>query len=410
MNSQLNEKIEYLHNIVFKRFVRKPYGQILDYSEKNIEDTPIPTPEECEAGMPNALSWWVSIENGTFFTGLYLYTLVEHYEKNPSESLLADITLLLNGMFLSQDVGKIKGFIARGVGTDGKSHYPIGSDDQTGPWLLSLFRVWRSPSFEKELKDEIANRITIVAQTLYENDMHIVTEFPGHFRGQFKHQDWRGSCKNLLTFGIMSQIHGGKWTKLYEEAQLEHPDNNIYNRLDLVSQGFAHEMVKNNGLIQMWINICGHLCLRELSIIDPTNKDKYLLGTKNNGKTAAWFLNDYKKFIPNLPFDSDFRKLNQFHIPFDVDSKDSVNVAVKSALDMCHYWEKNIVPARAQEHGPLAQSLFAIWIAITSSEEAVANKAKEALIDCINNTVNWEELNLCYAFVAESAWLFGLEM
>lgn len=403
----ITEKIESLHDLTFRRFIHRPYGHLLDYAEKNTECTPIPTREECEAGMPNALSWWTPIENGTFFTGLYLYSLVEHYEKHPSEKLLSDIKLLLNGMFLSQDVGEIKGFIARGVATDGKSHYPIGSDDQTGPWLLSLFRIWRSPIFEEKIKNEIAERITVVAQTLYENDMYIVTEFPGHFRGQFKHQDWRGCCKNLLTNAIMSHLQGGEWTKRYEQAQLEHPDNNIYNRLELVSHGFADEMVRNNSLIQFWINICGHLCLRELSIIDPKNKEKYLNGTKNNGRTVAWFLNEYKKFIPNLDFDCDFRKLNKFHIPFDINSIKSVNVAVESALNMHSYWEKNIVPARSQEHGPLAQGLFAIWIAITSGEQKVALRAKEALKDCIE-TIDWEALNLCYAFVAESAWLFTI--
>ena len=57
-----------LHELIWKRYVRMPYGHVLDYADKN-GDTPIPTAEECNSCIPNVMSWGVSIENGAFFTG-----------------------------------------------------------------------------------------------------------------------------------------------------------------------------------------------------------------------------------------------------------------------------------------------------------------------------------------------------
>ena len=68
--------IERLHKQVWSRFVRMPYGHLLDYADKNGQ-TVIPTAAECRGSVPNALAWGVSIENGGFFSGLYLYGLCE---------------------------------------------------------------------------------------------------------------------------------------------------------------------------------------------------------------------------------------------------------------------------------------------------------------------------------------------
>lgn len=395
------DKIDYLHDIVFNRFLRKPYGQLLDYSAPDLSDTPLPTKQECESGMPNAYGWWTPIENGAFFTGLYLYALMDEFDSADGDTLRDDIMTLLSGLFRLQDVCKRKGMICRGVGEDGKSHFPLGSADQTGPWLLALYRVYRSPKISDNIKAEIKMRFGIVCETAYENGFSLVTEYDGVFSGSFADPDWRGSCNNLFVHAVMSEMFGGEWTNRLKAARHERPKENLFERLQIVSHGFAPDMVRNNSLIQFWIDICSHLCLKELCLIDGEYSDMYLRGRALNGATVQRFMRNYKLYVPNLDMDYDFRKLKSFYKPFDGDTWHEAQKGFKQ----CDYWEEQLAPARKQEHHVLGQSLFAIWVAVSSGYEPVVEDAKKALQDCLN-TVDFEKLNLCYSFVAESALIY----
>ncbi|MGN0174279.1 MAG: hypothetical protein ACI39F_07540 [Acutalibacteraceae bacterium] len=394
-------KIDFLHNIVFKRFVRMPYGHLLDYSAPDIKDTPIPTKEECDKCMPNAYGWWTPIENGAFFTSLYLYALMDKYDAVDDESLHNDVMTLLNGLYVFQDAGNQKGFICRGVADDGVSHFPLGSADQTGPWLLALYRVYRSPKISEKIKLEIKERIRVVCETAFENKLSLVTECDGVFSGSYADPDWRGCCNNLFIYGMMRELVGGEWAERFEEAKHEHPKGNLFERLQIVSHGFAPDMVHNNGLTQFWIDICSHLCLKELAIVDEKEKNMYLCGTMLNGATVQRFMRNFKLYIPNQKMDYDFRKLKRLYEPFD----GNISIAAPKGLKQCDYWEENIVPARKQEHHVLGQALFAIWTAVTSGYAPVIEDAKKAIEECLE-VVDFEKLHLCYSFVAESALIY----
>ena len=100
--------IERLHRDVWKRFIRMPYGHVIDYVGDNGEII-YPTPEECEKGIPNGMGWWTPIENGAFFTGLYAYTLIKRYDVTHETELLKEIDVLMNGLYVLQDVAKNEG-------------------------------------------------------------------------------------------------------------------------------------------------------------------------------------------------------------------------------------------------------------------------------------------------------------
>jgi len=144
--------VETLHTQVWSRFLHKPYGIVLDYADQD-GNAIIPTPEECVRSMPNPLGWWTPIENGAFFTGLYLGGLTEAFRLSPSEKLKNEILTLIGGLFRLQDVGNTPGFIARGVATDGTSHYPMGSDDQTAPWVYGLYKALQCDFFNERTEN-----------------------------------------------------------------------------------------------------------------------------------------------------------------------------------------------------------------------------------------------------------------
>jgi hypothetical protein len=47
---------------------------------------------------------------------------------------------LIDGLIKVSTIGKTPGFIARGIATDGRTTYPMGSNDQTTPWLYGIWR------------------------------------------------------------------------------------------------------------------------------------------------------------------------------------------------------------------------------------------------------------------------------
>ena len=93
------------HEIVWKRFVRLPFGHVLDYAGKNGE-VYYPTAEECENSMPNPRSWGLPIENGAFFTGLYVYALLEKYNRTNCEKTAEEIKILMNKFRCTQTSSK----------------------------------------------------------------------------------------------------------------------------------------------------------------------------------------------------------------------------------------------------------------------------------------------------------------
>ena len=143
-----------LHDLVWKRYIRFPFGHLLDSAD--LDGTAvIPTAEECRNYIPSILAWTTPIADGAMFGGLYLYALLKKYEIEPNDSLKEQLHTLVNGLLLLCDVSKVDGFIARGVADDGKTHYPCSSNDQTGPWILGLYKAFKSNAFNDSEKKEI---------------------------------------------------------------------------------------------------------------------------------------------------------------------------------------------------------------------------------------------------------------
>ena len=115
----------------------------------------LPTPEELRDGKPNALGWWAPIENGAMFNGLYMDAAVNRWKRTKSEEDANKARKLMEGLLLLNSISEVKGFVGRGVTTDGKSHYPMGSNDQTLPWFVGLWRYFDSGLATDEEKRQI---------------------------------------------------------------------------------------------------------------------------------------------------------------------------------------------------------------------------------------------------------------
>ena len=388
---------ELLHNQVWTRFIRMPYGHLLDYADQS-GHTVIPTAADLQASLPNPLAWGVSIENGAFFTGLYLYGLSEKYECAPEEQLKKEILILANGLFLLCDVCKTDGCIARGVAEDGVSHPPFSSEDQLGPWLLGLWRLLHSPASDQALRNEIRKRLIRTLVGIRAVNWAIPTEWEGVMRGSYAHKDWRGVAKLMFSAAVAREI-GVIGNTEFEAIATQRPDDSLYNRVEIIAQGFTPDMIHNPFLIQFWIHICAQLCVCSLLTLDPPRAHYYRKGLATNGAAVVSFLKDYEKYIDvaGNTLCYDWRPLLA-----DVRPWKNAKEAVAEADRQLHIFFQQISPGMHDEKQLLGHALSGAWIAVVSGDEKASRYAYQCLGDA-SRRVNWEGCGYCFAFMAEAA-------
>ena len=207
-------------------------GLLLDY----VGD--IPTPEEIADLKPNAMGWWCPIENGSMFTGEWLPALMSE-----GLSRKALVERCVRGLIKMSEVSDVPGFIARGTGTDGRSHHPRGSNDQTDPWFSGLCEYCRWPHADPVLKARAMEKLVFVAKALEANSWGVPCD------GSFKGQD----CGNLYS---QTMPFWGKTRLLYSLKSLHRLTgdahwNEVYSRIkasaldEIESGGSADEKAFN---------------------------------------------------------------------------------------------------------------------------------------------------------------------
>ncbi|GEM_PF-1201392 len=419
MNSLKTLELQ-LHQEVFRRFIRMPYGHFLDYADDDGQAV-IPTAEECRDLVPNMLGWWTPIENGAFFGGLYLRALIERYKTlkaaaitrgadltNAAEhrdALTQDILIIERGLESLQDLSKRDGFIARGVAVDGTSHYPSSSEDQVVPWIMGMVAFMDSDLCAD--KDAIRARILKTLNGLRAENWNIPCDFEDrtiYSNGWAESTDFRGVCKYLYCMRLLAALTGDPEDLcIFEALRDGRPKGCIYTRAEIVSHGFAHDMVRSTGLIQFWIDVCAHLSLIDLAIRDPAHDSYYAAGRKANGITALNFTDDIAAY-DNVrgDFDRDWRKMLSIWEPFNGSLPDNIALALRQNK----LWMAEIVPHRRMEHDVLGNALFATWIALTSGDTAVTAEARRKL-DLFLPDVRFTTLHNCYAFAMESCLIYA---
>lgn len=389
-----------LHDIVWKRFVRMPYGHVLDYAGKNGEAI-YPTAEECAKSMPNPRSWGLPIANGAFYTGLYAYALLEKYNRTPCVQVAEEIKTLMNGLMLLQDVAKVDGFIARGVGEDGVSHYPMSAECQIFPWALAMYAYYKSDICED--KQDIKERILRVLTALRDYGWKIPCDEEGVFyKGNWlDFESWRSVIILVYQARLIYELTQDKkdWD-LFESLLNGKPGSSIFTRAEIISQGCAHEMVSSIGN-QMWICTYTHLAVRELYALD--GDEIYKKSLYNTGVTALINVKNLSKY-DNEPggFDMNWRPLNELWEDYEKDTNKGTEISSRQS----EYWRRELVPHRYMEHGLLGNALFSAWVAVSCEDRRIAERALEMLYTHCQ-TIDWENMHVSYAFVAESAFIFG---
>lgn len=290
---------EAAHRILWEKYVG-PDGLILDYVGE------IPTPKDIEDGVPNYLSWWSPIENGAKFTGLYLAAACRRAEETGRKSDIQKAKKLAKGLMLCASVSDVRGFVARGVGTDGKSHYPFGSEDQTVPWLYGMYSYYKSPIPSESERAEIRKKFSEICGALDANSWNCPCDgkFAGDSRGNISGFRFLQTPCYLFCLRAAHIVTGNeKWGKKYRAALRERdpragPD--APTRLEICARGHRQDEGWLKGIDShfLWIYVKNYAALRELfdSETDPEAAKFFREGLERGAASAARTAAEYEKF------------------------------------------------------------------------------------------------------------------
>jgi hypothetical protein len=273
------------------------HGVMLDYIGE------IPTPEDCQLGRPNAIGWWSPIENGPMFTGLYLPAICERARRSGAAEDKAHARRLAEGLVKCASVSDVPGFIARGMGTDGRCHYPLGSDDQTHPWFLGLHAYCKSGLPSDAERQQIVQKMQEVANVLESTGWKCPCDgaFKNDFRGGFTGHLFRDAVRYLHMLRAMADVTGDNvWLERYLKAAAGRPAKSDKTRAEICAAGYPHdrEAIKNIDEYQMWIYVGSQGALAQLIAqeTDAALRAHYRAGLALNAKSALASIEAYTKF------------------------------------------------------------------------------------------------------------------
>ena len=293
------EAVQQAHAELWKRLIDR-HGIILDNAGE------LPTPEDCRLGKPNAIGWWSPIENGPMFTGLYLPAACERARRSGSETDQANARRLAQGLLKCASVSDVPGFIARGMGGDGRCHYPLGSDDQTHPWFYGLHAYATSGIPSESERKEVVDKIAEVAGVLERNSWRCPCDgsFQGQFRGAYQGHLFRDAVRYLyLLRATYEMTKDPVWLERYRKALAERPAGSKKTRVEICAAGYEPDgkSIPHIGEFQLWIYVGSQASLAKLVSIetDEALRAQFRAGLVVNARTALPSIEACKNFDNN---------------------------------------------------------------------------------------------------------------
>ena len=288
------------HDVLWSKFIGAD-GLIHDFAGE------IPAPEDCVLGKPNAIGWWSPIENGPMFTGTYLAAMCERARRSGNSEDKAKVKRLVKGLLKTASVSDVPGFVARGFATDGKSHYPLGSQDQTHPWFYGLYAYVKSGIPNEAESAEVVGKMVEVANALEKLDWKCPCDgaFKGQNRGDFKSFRNHGVVMYLFNLLAMYDVtHDNVWLERYRKALTEKSPADGKTRLEICAEGYHYDertkQIPNAGsMLWIYVSSQGGLALLARMEKDETVRAQYIAGLNANAKGALASVSKCQSFDNN---------------------------------------------------------------------------------------------------------------
>lgn len=384
-----------VHRNIWTRFVG-PDNVLYDYAGLKGEVL-LPTPEECAENKPNTMGWWSPIEDGAFFNGDYLLSQCPRYERLKTKEARARARQLVSGLYLLQDVCGVPGMIARGVGSDGKCHYPCSSNDQVVPWLLGLWRYLSTDIPTATEREECRARLLRELEALRANNWRIPGEAPAFERGNFRHEDGLEGCLSSVHLAIatrlLAELSGDEWPQRH---LLDKPLTNGKTRRGIIAEGFSSIAWRSG---YCWFASHSQYAVRELYRMekDPERKRLYHHGLKTLGKTAAEGILRHKDFVGGAgrKFTADWRGMLSAWRPQSCSADGEAVAGPEDKL-----WGE-ICPAVREDKDTLHHALPAAWIVAMSEDQELIRQWLPEIVNALEG-FDYDQVHYGTMFFAEN--------
>jgi hypothetical protein len=360
---------EEAHQEIWRRFIDKRLDVLFHYMGLNGEVV-LPTADHCVAAQPNGMSWSTPTEDGPFFGGLYLDGLCNRWRVKRDEESAEKVRRIAAGLMKLAERSETPGFVPRGLGADGKSHYPASSEDQVFPWFYGLWSYVRSglPSEAEHTRVVDKLRSTVVA--LEGHQWRVPCARPEYgYRGTFVRATAHDAARFLFLLRAMHQLTGEeRWLTQYHERRQEKIGPGMKSRLDICAEGLEYGGHGGKGETYLWTHSMSQAALRALADAetDAPNREAYQRGLTASAENAAVHLERARKYdsANQFAFDTDWRFLNASWKP-----QANCEEAIALGRAQLPLWaDRN--PRSPYEDDTVREPLFAAWIICLAGKEA----------------------------------------
>lgn len=393
--------VELAHDEIWRRFVDK-HDVLLDFTGLDGSFS-LPTPEECRAGKPNALGWWAPNENGAMFNGLYMDGAVNRALVTGLDEDKAKARRLAEGLLRLADCSEVKGFIGRGFATDGKTTWPMGSNDQTSPWFYGLWRYVESGLPDDALRTLIVRKMTEVADALVQTGWRMPAEPPFNFRGSFNGNTFGGATRLLFTCKAMHQLTGDAvWDERYHAALHEVPKKGGLTRQQACVRGMVFEKKgEAKPHRATWTGSPAAVCLRGLWEMekDEALRAAYAKGLRATAAMAVEGMSYREKFAQDNStlFDNDWRKLNEYWRPQQTENDATEVAAIQLSA------ANKLSPRRRAELAYAREAVFAAWVITLCPDREVMKQHEPEILATLAH-FQADKLHFVSFFPIECTW------
>ncbi len=377
-----------------------PHNLVLDYCD--LDGSILrPSPEDCREMKPSALSWGVPIEDGPMFNGLYLDGICNRWKHTGDDADRVKARRLIGGLLKVSSIGKTPGFVARGIASDGKSTYSMGSNDQTTPWLYGIWRYVTDGLAVGEERKELVAKFVEMGRILEGHGWRMPCDGPpSTYRGDFAKPTWEGAPRLLFLTKAMHVFTGDEsWQQKYLDAADEKMGKGVRTRLEICRTGMIFD--GSQGPRYSWTGSEGVVCLRALWEMedDAGRKAAYAEGLRNSAALAAKSLPLCEKFDPENTehFEHDWRVMNE---AWKLQMSEADTVAVAQAGLKA---QGKASPRMHLEKNWVREPCFAAWVVTLCPDKDFVAQHREAILGVIQH-YKYERLYLSQFFPVESAW------
>ncbi|WP_165069075.1 hypothetical protein [Paludisphaera rhizosphaerae] len=392
------EGVEQARGEIRRRFLDR-HGVMVDFTGLD-GSVDLPTPDECRAGKPNALGWFQPIENGSMFNGLYMDAAVNAWRRSRTEADAAEARRLMEGLLLLNSVSdQAPGFVARGVSTDGRSHFPMGSNDQTGPWFYGLWRYWRDGPATDEERRRIVSHFLATAEAVIRLGWKMPAEPPYPTRGTFAGFGFDDAPRPLFVLRALHAMTGdAAWERRCREM-LDERGPEGRTRREVCERGMVYTYAPTHA----WTSCVSVAALRGLWEMedDPAARAAFARGLAASARLAAGGLPVYARFDPadRSPFTTDWRQSMMPLWKPQADEREAQALAQAQVREF-----EKASPRRRLENAFIREPTAAAWIvSLAPDADLVRSLATE--IARIAAHYDYSKLHYCTFFWIVDAWL-----